>query len=45
MLDFYLIVSDYRDAYRGIWLTIANTSFRPTSSRSPMTAWSPNMRC
>jgi hypothetical protein len=29
MLDFYLIVSDYRDAYRGIWLTIANTLIPP----------------
>src|SRR3954468_12233550 len=29
MLDFYLIVSDYRDAYRGIWLTVANTLLPP----------------
>lgn len=29
MLDFYLIVSDYRDAYRGIWLTVANTLVPP----------------
>jgi hypothetical protein len=29
MLDFYLIVSDYRDAYRGIWLTVANTLIPP----------------
>ena len=29
MLDFYLIVSDYRDAYRSIWLTIANTMLPP----------------
>src|ERR1700712_5074719 len=29
MLDFYLIVSDYRDAYRGLWLTIANTIVPP----------------
>jgi len=29
MLDFYLIVSDYRDAYPGIWLTIANTLVPP----------------
>ena len=29
MLDFYLIVSDYRDAYRGIWLKVANTLLPP----------------
>src|SRR4051812_16363126 len=29
MLDFYLIVSHYRDAYRGIWLTLANTMLPP----------------
>jgi len=29
LLDFYLIVSDYRDAYPGIWLTIANTLVPP----------------
>lgn len=29
MLDFYLIVSDYRDAYRGLWLTVANTLLPP----------------
>ena len=29
MLDFYLIVSDYRDAYRGVWLTVANTMLPP----------------
>jgi hypothetical protein len=29
MLDFYLIVSDYRDAYRSIWLTVANTLLPP----------------
>jgi len=29
MLDFYLIVSDYRDAYCSIWLTIANTMLPP----------------
>jgi hypothetical protein len=29
MLDFYLIVSDYRDAYRGIWLIVANTLIPP----------------
>jgi hypothetical protein len=29
MLDFYLIVSDYRDAYRGIWLTVANILLPP----------------
>jgi len=29
MLDFYLIVSDYRDAYRGLWLTLANTLLPP----------------
>jgi len=29
MLDFYLIVSDYRDAYPGIWLTVANTLLPP----------------
>ncbi len=29
MLDFYLIVSDYRDAYRSKWLTIANNAVPP----------------
>ena len=29
MLDFYLIVSDYRDAYRSAWLTIANNAVPP----------------
>ena len=29
MLDFYLIVSDYRDAYRGLWLKVANTLLPP----------------
>ena len=29
MLDFYLIVSDYRDSYRGLWLTVANTLLPP----------------
>ena len=29
MLDFYLIVSDYRDAYRSAWLTIANNLVPP----------------
>src|SRR3954465_10822435 len=29
MLDFYLIVSDYRDAYRGLWLVVANTLVPP----------------
>jgi len=29
MLDFYLIVSDYRDAYRSKWLTVANTLIPP----------------
>src|SRR5689334_24957953 len=29
MLDFYLIVSDYREAYPGLWLTLANTLLPP----------------
>jgi len=29
VLDFYLIVSDYRDAYRGLWLPLANTLLPP----------------
>ena len=29
MLDFYLIVSDYRDAYRSKWLIVANTLIPP----------------
>ncbi len=29
MLDFYLIVSDYRDAYRSKWLAIANHAIPP----------------
>jgi len=29
MLDFYLIVSDYRDAYRSKWLTVANSLIPP----------------
>ena len=29
MLDFYLIVSDYRDAYDGLWLKVANTLIPP----------------
>jgi hypothetical protein len=29
MLDFYLIVSDYRDAYRSSWLVFANTAVPP----------------
>jgi hypothetical protein len=29
MLDFYLIVSDYREAYPGLWLTVANTMLPP----------------
>jgi hypothetical protein len=29
MLDFYLIVSDYRDAYRGLWLILANSLLPP----------------
>lgn len=29
MLDFYLIVSDYRDAYRGNWLIVANNLVPP----------------
>jgi hypothetical protein len=29
MLDFYLIVSDYRDAYHSIWLTVANNLVPP----------------
>src|SRR3569623_2461630 len=29
MLDFYLIVSDYRDAYRGLWLKLANDLLPP----------------
>lgn len=29
MLDFYLIVSDYREAYRGTWLMIANRAVPP----------------
>jgi hypothetical protein len=29
MLDFYLIVSDYRDAYRGIWPVLANSLLPP----------------
>jgi hypothetical protein len=29
MLDFYLIVSDYREAYRSNWLTVANTLLPP----------------
>jgi len=29
MLDFYLIVSDYRDAYRSKWLIVANTLVPP----------------
>jgi hypothetical protein len=29
MLDFYLIVSDYRDAYRSKWLTVANNVVPP----------------
>lgn len=29
MLDFYLVVSDYRDAYRSMWLTVANTLVPP----------------
>jgi hypothetical protein len=29
MLDFYLIVSDYRDAYRALWLKIANSLLPP----------------
>ncbi len=29
MLGFYLIVSDYRDAYRSKWLTIANSAIPP----------------
>jgi len=29
MLDFYLIVSDYRDAYRSKWLTVANRAVPP----------------
>lgn len=29
MLDFYLIVSDYRDAYRGSWPIVANTLLPP----------------
>jgi hypothetical protein len=29
MLDFYLIVSDYRDAYRSKWLTVANAIVPP----------------
>jgi hypothetical protein len=29
MLDFYLIVSDYRDAYRGLWLKVANSLLPP----------------
>jgi hypothetical protein len=29
MLDFYLIVSDYREAYRSSWLIVANTLIPP----------------
>ena len=29
MLDFYLIVSDYRDAYRGLWFNLANHLLPP----------------
>ncbi len=29
MLDFYLIVSDYRDAYRSLWLKLANSLLPP----------------
>jgi hypothetical protein len=29
MLDFYLIVSDYRDAYRSFWLVLANSLLPP----------------
>lgn len=29
MLDFYVIVSDYRDAYRSAWLIVANTLLPP----------------
>jgi hypothetical protein len=29
MLDFYLIVSDYRDAYQSSWLTFANRALPP----------------
>src|SRR3954454_6610775 len=29
MLDFYLIVSDYRDAYRSFWLKLANALLPP----------------
>ena len=29
MLDFYLIVSDYREAYRSKWLIVANTLLPP----------------
>ena len=45
MLDFYLIVSSYRDAYGRGWFAFANSWCRPTCFRSRMTGWRPNMRC
>ena len=46
MLDFYLIVSDYRDAYRSKWLTVrqhADPAQRVSVRASR--GWRPNMRC
>ena len=44
MLDFYLIVSDYRSAYGKRWLATANRLIPPKSSTSRRTGSPRNMR-
>ena len=45
MLDFYLIVSDYRAAYAKRWMATANRLIPPNVFPSRMTSSRPNMPC
>ena len=45
MLDFYLIVSDYREAYGRGWLAFANRLIPPNVFPFEHEGWWPNMRC
>jgi hypothetical protein len=45
MLDFYLIVSDYREAYGRGWLAFANRMIPPNVFPFEHRGWWPNMPC